>query len=40
MSEYMGLKKGRKTKEYLEEFFNNIETYKHKEENKLIGRFF
>ena len=40
MSEYMGLKKGRKTKEYLEDFFNNVKTYKDKEENKLIGNFF
>ena len=40
MAECMGIKQGRKTKEYLEDFFNNVETYKQKEENELIGKFF
>jgi len=40
MAECMGIKQGRKTKEYLEDFFNNVETYKQKEETELIGKFF
>ena len=40
MAECMGIKQGRKTKGYLEDLFNNVETYKHKEENELIEKFF
>ena len=40
MAECMGIKQERKTKEYLEDFFNNVELYENKEENKLIGKFF
>ena len=40
MTDCMGMKQGRKTKGYLEDLFNNVETYKDKEENRLIGNFF
>ena len=38
MTECMGIKQERKTKKYLEDFFNNVNTYE--KENELIRKFF
>ena len=42
MAECMGIKQERKTKKYLEDFFNNVKVYenKDKKENELIRKFF